>query len=110
MHLSRYVEKMEAMRSTAWTDDRLDDLNSRVGDLARRMDNRFNRVDANIRALRTELKGEIGDLRTEVKAEICGLRSEMGAFQRTMIQATVALAATFVTGFATLAGLIVTQL
>jgi hypothetical protein len=101
---------MEAMRSTAWTDDRLDDLNSRVGDLGRRMDNGFNRVDSSIRALRTEMKTEIGDLRTEMKTEIGDLRSEMSSFQRTMVQATVAMAATFVTGFATLAGLIVTQL
>jgi hypothetical protein len=47
---------MEAMRQS-WTDDRLDDL-------ARRMDDGFNRIDAAMRAM----------------------RNEIGALQRTMIQ------------------------
>jgi hypothetical protein len=47
---------MEAMRQS-WTDDRLDDL-------THRMDDGFNRIDADMRAVRTEI----------------------GALQRTMIQ------------------------
>jgi hypothetical protein len=42
---------MEAMRE-AWTDERLDDL-------TRRMDRGFDRVDRDIRELRTELKTEM---------------------------------------------------
>jgi len=49
---------MEAMRE-AWTDDRLDDL-------ANRMDRGFDRVDADIRELRTETKSEFALFRTEV--------------------------------------------
>jgi hypothetical protein len=44
---------MHSMRE-GWTDVRLDDLNGKVDDLGRRMDNGFNRVDADIRALREE--------------------------------------------------------
>lgn len=40
----------------AWTDERLDDL-------ATRMDAGFARVDADIRELRAELRSEIGGLR-----------------------------------------------
>jgi hypothetical protein len=47
-----------AMRE-AWTDERLDDL-------ARRMDRGFDRVDADMR----ELRSEIGAVRTDLKAEM----------------------------------------
>lgn len=71
---------MESVRAT-WTDERLDDL-------SRRMDNGFDRVDADLRSL----------------------RAEMGAMQRTMIQVAIAMTAAFLAGFAGLAGLIATQL
>lgn len=45
------------MERAAWTDERLDDL-------ARRMDGGFSRVDADIRELRAELRGEFSGLRT----------------------------------------------
>lgn len=45
------------MERAAWTDERLDDL-------ARRMDAGFARVDADIRELRAELRGEFSVLRT----------------------------------------------
>lgn len=41
---------MESMRE-AWTDARLDDLNTRVDHLSERMDRGFDRVDAELRAL-----------------------------------------------------------
>jgi hypothetical protein len=41
---------MEAMRKE-WSDGRLDDLNDRVAEMGRRMDEGFNRVDADLRAL-----------------------------------------------------------
>jgi hypothetical protein len=34
-----------------WSDARLDDLNDRVAEMGRRMDEGFNRVDADLRAL-----------------------------------------------------------
>jgi hypothetical protein len=71
---------MEQMRST-WTDSRLDDLNDRVGELGQRMDAGFARVDGRIDSL-----------------------------QRTIIHAVIGIMAAMLTGFAGLAGLIVTQL
>jgi hypothetical protein len=68
---------MERARAT-WTDERLDDL-------ARRMDEGFNRVDAELRSL----------------------RAEVSALHRTMIQVAAAMMATFLAGFL---GLIATQL
>ena len=67
---------MERARAT-WTDERLDDL-------ARRMEDGFNRVDAELRAVNARLD----------------------ALQRTMIQVAAAMMATFVAGFL---GLIATQ-
>jgi len=52
---------------TAWTDERLDDL-------ARRMDAGFDRVDADIRELRTEVREQGVQLRTELGGEIAALR------------------------------------
>lgn len=48
--LSSRAVIMRPMRET-WTDERLDDLNERVADMGRRMDDGFNRVDAKIDAL-----------------------------------------------------------
>ena len=68
---------MERARAT-WTDERLDDL-------ARRMDEGFNRVDAELRSL----------------------RAEVSALHRTMVQVAAGMMATFLAGFL---GLIATQL
>jgi hypothetical protein len=51
---------MEAVRDK-WTDERLDDLNAKV-------DRGFERVDADLRALRVETRTEFGALRGEMKA------------------------------------------
>jgi hypothetical protein len=94
-HLSHgldYHYGVERARGT-WTDERLDDL-------ARRMDDGFNRVDAELRALRAEV-------RAEMRAEIGGVNARLDALQRTMIQVAAAIMATFVAGFL---GLIATQL
>jgi Ni2+-binding GTPase involved in maturation of urease and hydrogenase len=71
---------MESMRAT-WTDSRLDDLADRV-------DAGFARVDEDIR----EMRGEIGSL------------------QRTIIQVGGALGAGFIALLAAMLGLIATQL
>ncbi len=52
----------------AWTDGRLDDLN-------RRVDDGFNRVDADLR----DLRGEVGSLRVE-------MNTRFDAMQRLLIQ------------------------
>ncbi len=51
---------MESMRES-WTDERLDDLNQKVGA-------GFDRIDADIRGLRLETKTEFVALRGEMKA------------------------------------------
>lgn len=68
---------MERARAT-WTDERLDDL-------ARRMDDGFNRVDADLRAV----------------------NARIDALQRTLVQVGGGMIAAFVAGFL---GLIATQL
>jgi hypothetical protein len=68
---------VERARAT-WTDERLDDL-------VRRMDDGFNRLDADLRAV----------------------NSRIDTLQRTMIQVAAGMMATFVAGFL---GLIATQL
>jgi hypothetical protein len=79
---------MEAMRET-WTDSRLDDLNERVGDMGRRMDEGFNRVHEDLRSLRAETRAEIASL------------------HRLILQVAGGMFATFAIGFV---GLIATRL
>jgi hypothetical protein len=54
----------------AWTDDRLDDL-------SRRMDSGFERVDADIRELRVELREGLAAVRGELGGEIASLRATL---------------------------------
>jgi hypothetical protein len=79
---------MEAMRDK-WSDERMDDLN-------RRVENGFNRVDADLR----EIRAEIGGLRGEFHTEI-------GSLHRLILQVAGGMFATFAIGFA---GLIATRL
>ncbi len=81
------LEGMEAMRST-WTDSRLDDLNVRVGALAKEM-----------HGMREEMR--------EVGADTREMRSEFAAFQRTILQVGGGLIGTLLVG---MTGLIATQL
>ncbi|MGC1164710.1 MAG: hypothetical protein WA862_01235 [Solirubrobacterales bacterium] len=62
---------MESMRES-WTDERLDDLNHKVG-------SGFDRIDADIRGLRVETRTEFGALRGETRSEFVALRAEMKA-------------------------------
>lgn len=59
--------------------------------MAHRMDDGFNRVDADIR----DLRGEVSALRAETNARF-------DAFQRTMLQLGGGMIVTFVVGFASL--------
>jgi hypothetical protein len=54
----------------AWTDERLDDL-------ASRMDAGFELVDRDIRDLRVEVRALGGDVRSEMRSEAGGLRGEI---------------------------------
>lgn len=78
------------MPRETWTDERLDDLNLRV-------ENGFNRVDADLRALRFEMNGRFGSLEARMDTRFDSL-------QRTILQVGGGAIATFLIGFA---GLIV---
>jgi hypothetical protein len=73
-----YGGSMDAMRD-AWTDERLDDLNGRVGDLGRRMDEGFNRVDAKIGALDSKFDIRIAALDSKFDTRIAALDSKFDA-------------------------------
>jgi hypothetical protein len=79
---------MEAMRD-AWTDERLDDLNHRVGE-------GFGRADREFQALRLEMR-----------TDFAAVRSEMAAMNRTFMQIGAGVVVTMAVGFA---GTIATQL
>jgi hypothetical protein len=71
---------MAVMARETWTDERLDDLNARVG-------KGFD-----------EVKGEVRELRTEMNARFAAVDARFDAMQRTMI-----------IGFVTLIGSVVTS-
>lgn len=74
---------MEAMRKS-WTDERLDHFSVRV-------DERFDRIESDIREMRSEMRG---------------MTKTLGAMQRTMIHGVVALSAAMIAGFGGMAGLL----
>jgi hypothetical protein len=58
------------MERTAWTDERLDDF-------SHRMDAGFERVDRDIRDLRTEMREGFGGVRAEMRDEFTDVRTEV---------------------------------
>jgi hypothetical protein len=68
------VACMAVMAREAWTDERLDDL-------ATRMDKGFDEVKGEVR----EVKGEVGELRKEVNSRFNSADARFDALQRTMI-------------------------
>ena len=88
---------MEAVNGRS--DGRLGGPNDWVADLDRRVDEGFNRVDA-------DLRREIGSVRGEIGA--CGaLHTEIASLHRLILQVAGGMFATFAIGFA---GLIATRL
>jgi hypothetical protein len=69
------------MQKVAWTDERLDDLSGR-------MDKGFDRVDRDIRDLRTEMHQGFAELRGEIN----GLRSLMLRMNAGLLVTVVAAA------------------
>lgn len=95
------------MERMAWTDERMDDfvahtyrrfdvVDRRFDGLERRMEDGFNRVDADLRAVRIEMN-----------ARFERVESRMDDLNRTMLRLGGGALITFVVGFA---GLIVAQL
>jgi hypothetical protein len=66
---------METMQEGRWNNARLDDLNGRVSELGRRMDEGFARVDVDLR-----------DIRGEMNARFEHVDARFDALQRTMLQ------------------------
>ncbi len=86
---------MELMRES-WTDKRLDDLNDRV-------DRGFERVDAEVRALRVETRTEFTALRGEMKTSFERMDERFEALHRLLIQVGCVLTTALI-------GVIATQL
>ena len=78
---------MEAMREK-WTDERLDDMNTRMAE-------GFNRLDADMRDLR-------GDMRSEFAAVRAEMSSRFEATQRLILQVGGGTIATMAIGFVSL--------
>jgi hypothetical protein len=102
-----YGGKMMNTMRKAWTDERLDDLNERVGEMGRRMDDGFHRVNEEIGGvrgeiglLRTYLDGKIDmkvdGLRTETKTEFSAVHAELASLHRLMVQLTGGVIVTIV--------------
>jgi hypothetical protein len=103
---------MQTMRES-WADERLDDLNGRVGDGFRQVDARFQRVEGEIRGLRGEMNDRfdrVDDRFKGIDDRLDRVGDRIDAMQRTMLQGVIGLCGVFVTGFVALGGLIVTQL
>jgi tetrahydromethanopterin S-methyltransferase subunit G len=116
---------MEAMRSTAWTDDRLDDLNHKVDRLDQRMDGRFNAVDVRFDSIESRMDKRFGlmdarfnavdkrfdSLESRMDRRFGEMESRMDArfdsMQRAMFHAAVILAGSVLTAGA---AIVATQL
>jgi hypothetical protein len=88
---------MERARAT-WTDERLDDLSSRVED-------GFARIDQDLRELRTRIDAHSSEMGARIDAQGTELSRRIDALQRTMVQfgggMTLAILATLVSVIAT---------
>jgi hypothetical protein len=82
-----------------WTDERLDDLKGEMNVRFDQVDQRFDRVEAEIKGGRGELKGEIKELGHEIKGEIKELRDDIKSMQRLMIHGFIGVCTLMLTGF-----------
>ena len=60
---------MAVMARDNWTDQRLDDLNTRVESIDRRMEAGFSEIREEFRAIRGETRGEFQAVRAEMAAQ-----------------------------------------
>jgi hypothetical protein len=89
---------MEAMRE-AWTDERLDDLNHRVGEGFKGVGSEFRGLRLEMRTEFAAVRGEIDSLGAELRTEIRGMRAEMATLNRTMLQIGAGAVVTVALGF-----------
>jgi hypothetical protein len=97
---------MEAVRES-WTDNRMDALNRRVGDGFTQVDQRFDRVEADLRDLRVETRTEFAAVRQESAALRQEMNARFDAMQRLILQVGGGMIATTMAGFL---GLVAAQL
>jgi hypothetical protein len=127
MQTGGYGARMQTMARESWTDERLDDLNGRVGDGFRRVDERFDRVDERFKHVderfrqvderfrHVDERFDRLETRTDerfdrVESRLDHLGTRVDGMQRTMLQGVIALCGVFAAGFGVLGGLIITQL
>lgn len=92
---------MEAMARETWTDERMDDLSGRVERGFNAVDLRFDAVQREFIAVRTEMRTEFAAVRGEMREEFAAVRSEMreefAAFRSEMREEFAAMRAEFAT-------------
>ena len=72
------------MERSAWTDERLDAMSSRV-------DSQFNLLRTELRSEMATVRGEIGGLREEMREEMREFRGELRDVRRDMFHGAIAL-------------------
>jgi hypothetical protein len=86
---------MEPVREQ-WTDERL-------GDMRDRMNAGFDRLDADLRELRSEMRSDMNGFRSDMQSEFAAVRNEMSsrfeATQRLIIQVGAGMFGTMAVGF-----------
>lgn len=92
----------------AWTDERMDDL-------ATRMDAGFERVDTDVHELRVEvrtvgreLRAEIGAVRTDLKGDIGDVKGEIAELRKMLMSFGIGLVVGLISVIGTLAGVVAT--
>jgi len=90
---------MAVMAREAWTDERLDDLNTKLDNLDRRMEAGFAEVRQEFRAVRGEMKSEFQAVRAEMTGGLQSVQVEIAALNRNLMQLTWGLIGTMLVGF-----------
>jgi hypothetical protein len=90
---------MAVMARDNWTDNRLDDLNTRVESIDRRMETGFSEMREEFRVVRGEMQAEFQAFRTEMKSEFQLVRSEISTVNRNLMNLTWGLIGTMLVGF-----------
>lgn len=104
---------MAVMARDVWTDERLDDLNKRVGEGFIETRNEFRAVRAEMKsefqAVRAEMKSEFQAVRNEMKSEFQAVRGDISALQRTTFQLFAGVMVTPALGFGGMIFALLTQ-
>ncbi len=111
---------MASVAREAWTDERLDDLNTKVDRLDQRVESGFAEMRGEIRAGRAEMReglaigraaldenrAEVGEKFDRIDTDMREIRVELGALNRTIHQFMFAIVGTVFLGFmGTISGL-----